>query len=36
VVDVMRGIAEVRGMDPEELREATTANAIRLFRLDED
>jgi len=36
VVDVVKGIAEVRGMDPEELREATTANAIRLFRLDED
>jgi TatD DNase family protein len=36
VVEVVEGIAEVRGIDAEELRKATTANAIRLFRLEED
>lgn len=36
VVDVVKGIAEIRDMDPEELRKTTTANAIRLFKLDED
>ncbi|NLI98467.1 TatD family hydrolase [bacterium] len=36
IVEVVKGIAEIRGMDPEKLREITTNNAIRLFRLDED
>jgi TatD DNase family protein len=36
VIDVIKGIAEIRGMDAEELRKITTANAIRVFRLDED
>ncbi len=35
VVDVVKGIAEIRGVDAEEVRAATTANAVRLFRLDE-
>lgn len=36
VVDVVKGIAEIREMDAEELRKITTENAIRFFRLDED
>jgi len=36
VVDVVAGVAQVRGTEPEKVREATTANAINLFRLDED
>jgi TatD DNase family protein len=36
VVDVVKGIAAIRGIDPEELRKITTQNAIRLFRLDEE
>lgn len=36
VMDVVKGIAEMRGMDEDKLRQITTENAIRLFRLDED
>jgi TatD DNase family protein len=35
VVDVVKGLAELRGMDSEKLREITTNNAIKLFKLDE-
>ncbi|MBN2378448.1 TatD family hydrolase [candidate division WOR-3 bacterium] len=35
IIDVVKGIAEIRGVEPEVIRKATTENAAKLFRLEE-
>lgn len=35
VIDVVKGISEIRGIDEERLRQITTENAIKLFRLED-
>jgi TatD DNase family protein len=33
IINVLQAIAELRGMDPQDIADATSANAERLFRL---